>query len=289
MADDVKRPGYADRDLRVTAVVFDWAGTTVDFGCMAPVEAFRELMGGHGIEVADGDIRAFMGRDKREHVRLVLGVPAVADQWERQFGSPPGDDEVQALYEELEPLLEAAVVRHAEPITGLPGLTARLRSAGIRIGSTTGYISSTMETLAPAAGARGYRPDAVVTPDQVPAGRPAPFMCYRNALELGTCPLHTMVKVGDTLADIEEGRNAGMWTVGVALGGSDLGLSREEADALPPNALEDRIWATRRCHLRAGAHYSLRTVTELEAVIADINRKLASGGHPALDTPAQRW
>ena len=113
-------------------------------------------------------------------------------------------------------------------------------------------------------------------------------MCYRNALELGTSPLHAMVKVGDTLADIEEGRNAGMWTVAVALGGSDLGLSREQAEVLSPNELENRIWATRRRHLRAGAHYSLRTVTELEAVIADINRKLTAGGHPALDTPAQR-
>ena len=58
-------------------------------------------------------------------------------------------------------------------------------------------------------------------------------MCYLNAIRLETYPMHTMVKIGDTISDIEEGSNAGMWTIGIARTGNMIGLTAEEFAALP--------------------------------------------------------
>lgn len=105
---------------RVQAVIFDWAGTTIDYGCLAPVEAFRTLLAGHGLTVEDADVRRFMGRDKREHLRLLLGLPHVAQQWSAHYGRAAGEEDIERMYEELGPLLDAAVSRFAAPIEGVP-------------------------------------------------------------------------------------------------------------------------------------------------------------------------
>jgi phosphonoacetaldehyde hydrolase len=262
------------------AVVLDWAGTTVDFGCMAPVCAFQELFERYGVAAAEADVRRFMGYDKREHLRLLLDLPHIATEWADVHGELPSPDDFTRIYEEAELMLEDVVERFAEPIPGAVELVERLRGRGLRIGSTTGYTKRIMERLVRSAGALGYSPDVCVTADEVPAGRPAPFMCYLTALRLEAYPLQCMVKVGDTTADIQEGRNAGMWTVGVAIGGSDLGLTRSEVEALPPEEVEARVGIVQQRHLEAGAHYVLRTLDELEPVLDLIEQRMASGGHP---------
>src|SRR5207244_3466452 len=92
----------------------------------------------------------------------------------------------------------------------------------------------------PEAAQRGYAPDCIVCPDEVPTGRPYPWMCYQNAIRLGVYPMQAMVKIGDSLADIEEGLNAGMWTIGLALSDNMLGLSETEVAALPDDVLDAR-------------------------------------------------
>ena len=86
--------------------------------------------------------------------------------------------------------------------------------------------------LIPAAAANGYEPDCVVCAGDLAAGRPTPLMCYQNMIELNVWPAAACVKVDDTLPGIEEGLNAGMWTVAVALTGNEMGLAVEELTAL---------------------------------------------------------
>ena len=45
---------------RIKGVIFDWAGTTVDFGCTSPVSAFKEAFRRAGIDVTDEEVRAPM-------------------------------------------------------------------------------------------------------------------------------------------------------------------------------------------------------------------------------------
>ena len=95
-----------------------------------------------------------------------------------------------------------------------------------------------MNVLVPEALRRGYQPDSIVCVSDVPAGRPEPWMALRSAMELHAYPPALCVKVGDTVPDIQEGLNAGMWTVTVALTGNELGLTTAELAALSVDALE---------------------------------------------------
>ena len=97
----------------------------------------------------------------------------------------------------------------------------------------TGYTDAMMKIVQPGAAAQGYTVDCLVTPDHLPAGRPAPYMIYRNMTELAIPSVDEVVKVGDTIADIREGLNAKVCSVGVITGSNELGLTEEEYKTMP--------------------------------------------------------
>ena len=264
----------------VQAVVLDWAGTAVDYGSIGPAAVFLEVFRRFGVAVTVTEARRFMGREKKEHLRSMCRVPEIAARWRQAHGAVPGEDDVDALYAETEPMMVAALARHAEPVPGLIETVAALRRRGIKIGSTTGYSQPMMAVLAPAARERGYAPDAVVCASEVPAGRPFPWMCLLNAIRLQVYPMEAMVKIGDTLADIAEGLNAGMWTVGLTRSGNELGLTRQETEAMDPAQREGRLARIRRRYLEAGAHYTAEGIWDVLPVIDNVEARLANGERP---------
>jgi len=265
----------------IRAVVLDWAGTAVDCGCMGPAAVFVDVFAQHGIRVAAAEARRFMGLSKRDHVAAMLALPAVIDQWRRQYGREPEQADIDRIYAATEPLMIAAVTRHADPIPGVLKTVATFRATGLKIGSCTGYTRPMLEALAPVAREKGYAPDAMVCASDVPAGRPHPFMCYLNAVVLEIYPMEAMVKIGDTLADIHEGLNAGMWTIGVTRCGNEIGLSEQELADMDPAELDRRLSAVADRFRAAGAHYVAEGIEECPAIIEAINRRLARGDQPA--------
>ncbi len=216
----------------IKAVILDWAGTAVDYGSFAPTAVFLRLFASRGVQITPEDARSGMGLMKKDHLRTILARPAVIEAWKSVHGTPASEIEIDELFEKFIPMQLDVLKDYAEPIPGLTGTIKDLRQRGIKIGSTTGYIRSMMNILAPESAKRGYQPDCIVCPDEVPAGRPYPWMCYQNAIQMGVFPMAAMVKVGDTLIDIEEGSNAGMWTVGLSMTGNLVGLNEAEVEAL---------------------------------------------------------
>src|SRR5207245_9659191 len=111
-----------------------------------------------------------------------------------------------------------------KPGTREPG--ADFRRRGLKIGSTTGYTTEKMKVLLSEAKRRGYEPDSSVCAAQVPEGRPHPWMCLQNAINLQVYPMEAFVTVGDTLTDISDGLNAGMWTIGLETSGNEMEIGR---------------------------------------------------------------
>jgi phosphonoacetaldehyde hydrolase len=267
----------------IQAVVLDWAGTAVDYGCMGPAAVFIRVFEKVGISVTDLDARQFMGLEKQAHIRAMLHLPDVAAQWQRRHGRPVEEGDVATLYALTEPMMVAAIRDHAALIEGLLPFVDAMRRRGVKIGSCTGYTAPMMAALAPLAAQRGYTPDCVVCSSDVPAGRPFPWMCYQNAIQLQVFPFEAMVKIGDTISDIEEGRHAGMWTIGLTQSGNELGLSREQADALAPHDLAQRLGTIEKRYRKAGAHYVVKGIWECIDVVEAINQRLADGQHPLHD------
>lgn len=262
------------------AVILDWAGTAVDYGSFAPVAVLVRLFAQHGVALTATEARAGMGLMKKDHLRTLLFRPAVAAAWQVAHGAPPAEADLEALFQEFIPLQNTLLGDYAAPIPGLLDVVNDCHRRGIRVGSTTGYLRAMMDILAPAAAAHGYRPDSIVCPDDVPAGRPSPWMCFQNAMNLGVYPMSALVKVGDTPVDIAEGLNAGMWTVGVTLTGSLTGLTEAQVNALPSAAREAAHERAANSLYEAGAHYVIEGIWDLPAVLEKIQRSLMYGEQP---------
>ena len=150
----------------------------------------------------------------------------------------------------------------------------------MKIGSTTGYTGEMMALLQEEASKRGYVPDSTVCATQVPAGRPHPWMCLQNAMNLQIYPMEAFVKVGDTLPDIEEGLNAGMWTIGLAETGNEMGLTEAQIDELDPEIRKAKLARACRRMRQAGAHYVVNGISDVSPVLDEINVRLAAGERP---------
>jgi phosphonoacetaldehyde hydrolase len=262
------------------AVILDWAGTAVDYGSFAPTAVFLRLFESRNMKITAEDARSGMGLMKKDHLRTILARPSVAEAWQAAHGKPASEDDIDNLFNNFVPLQISVLKEFAEPIPGLLDVVQELRDRDMKIGTTTGYLRQMMEVLAPKAKENGYEPDCIVCPDEVPAGRPYPWMCYENAIQMGVYPMQAIVKVGDTLVDIEEGLNAGMWTVGLSLTGNLLGLNEAEVEALSLEERERVIKKNESQLYQAGAHYVIDGIWDLPDVLDDIEFRLAQGEQP---------
>jgi phosphonoacetaldehyde hydrolase len=262
------------------AVVFDWAGTTIDFGAWAPLGPFVQVFAGRGVEVSVAEARAPMGLHKKDHLRAMLEAPAVARRWAKVRGREWGEADLEGMYQELMPRQLAAVEQFSRLIPGVKECAAELRARGLRVGATTGYFRAAAESVAAAARRQGYEPDCNVCGDDVPAGRPAPWMLYRAMERLGVYPPAAVVKVGDTLADVAEGLNAGAWSVAVSGSSSEMGLTEEEYTALPAGERRARLAAVADRFRAGGAHAVVDSLAELPALLDGLNARLGRGERP---------
>lgn len=130
---------------------FDWAGTTVDYGCFAPVQAFMETFKAAGVEPTMEETRKPMGMLKIDHIRTMLHMERIEAEWVRVHGAKPTEEDVQALYAPYEEKLLSILHNFADPKPHVLGAVAELREMGIKIGSTTGYNDKMMAIVAPAA------------------------------------------------------------------------------------------------------------------------------------------
>ena len=64
--------------------------------------------------------------------------------------------------------------------------------------------------------------DTVVYPDEVPAGRPAPYLIFQAMQKTRVEPVKRVAAIGDTVLDLQAGKNAGAgWVIGVLSGAAD--------------------------------------------------------------------
>ena len=271
--------------MNLKAIIFDWAGTVVDFGSLCPIGAFQAAFSAKGIAVAPGDIHRFMGIHKLEHIKAVLALPEVAAKWRAAHGKAPGPQDVESLYKLAEQRMLATVADSATPVPYLIQTIAAVRKLGLKVGSTTGYTSPLMERLVPAAARRGYAPDFWIASDQVPQGRPWPWMIFKNMEHLKIYPPSAVVKLGDTIADVEEANNAGVWALAAAESSSLIGMSQAELEAMPARKRGPLVRQVGKKLAEAGAHSVIKNLSELPAVLEQIEKRLKNGQLPPRLTP----
>lgn len=245
-------------------IIFDWAGTTVDYGCLAPVQAFVEVFKHFGVEPTMEEVRQPMGMLKKDHIRAMLNMERISNLWENKYKRKWTEEDVEELYDIFEAKLLGILDQFAELKPYVQETVEELRKRGIKIGSTTGYTDKMMEIVVSRAKENGYEPDVWFSPDAVEGfGRPYPYMVFKNMQALGISGVNQVMKVGDTISDIKEGKNAGVYTIGVLEGSSAMGLSKEEYEALSQKEKEELLLKVREKFLEAGADGVIRNMKEL--------------------------
>ncbi|HUN27916.1 MAG TPA: phosphonoacetaldehyde hydrolase [Steroidobacteraceae bacterium] len=247
---------------RFDLVIFDWAGTMVDFGCEAPVRALIEAFRAEGIAIDETMARRDMGKAKSDHIRSLLAEPAVAASWRATHGRDADERDVEVLIERIGPLMREYAGRAATLIPGARETFERLRSAGLRVASSTGYTREMMQPVLARAAEQGYVPEHVVCSGETPAGRPTPLMIYKACAELGVWPLSRVVKVDDAEVGIAEGKAAGAFTVAVASGNA-LGIALDAFAALSPPARAARLGTARQALALAAPDLIIDSVADL--------------------------
>ena len=263
------------------AVIFDWAGTLVDFGSLAPTQIFVEAFTTFGIHITLTQARGPMGLSKWDHIHQLLQDESIAAQWLEKFGRAPANEDVDAIYARFMPMQIAKVGEFSAPIEGAVQTLQWLRANGLKVGSCSGYPREVLNQLLPQAEAADVKPDYVVAGDELEAGgRPGPFMALANVLALRIGDVRACVKVDDTVPGIEEGLNAGMWTVGLSLSGNEVGYSVQEFAKADAAEVEARVAVAEAKLKKAGAHYVVRSVADLPEVLKAIAADMRAGRKP---------
>jgi phosphonoacetaldehyde hydrolase len=264
----------------VQAVLLDWAGTTMDFGCIAPAVVFAMVFERQGVPITMEEARAPMGAHKRVHIQRITQLDSVRRRWREAHDRMPEESDVDAMFADFVPLQLDCLSTYSELIPGTLEVVAQLRARGIKIGSTTGYTTEMTAINLRDAARQGYQPDSTVSASEMPAGRPYPFMCLQNAINLQVDCVQACVKVDDTIPGVEEGLNAGMWSIGLAVSGNEVGLSLADWEALPSDDQKARRERAYRRLRQSGAHYVVDTSADLMPCIDDIEARLRRGERP---------
>ena len=267
---------------QVKALVLDWSGTTLDAYVVAPAVVFVEVFRRQGVEISMAEARGPMGLRKDLHIDVLTQVPAIRERWKDVLGKYPDSNDVDAMFADFVPIQLDCLLKYTELLPGVADVISRLQERGIKIGCTTGFTRVMVDVLEEAAMKQGYVPDASVAGDDVLGGaRPAPHMVYRNLDLLGVDQIQSVVKVDDTVSGIGEAQNAGCWGVGVARYSNYMDVdSPEEGATMSDAEISRRVADTRDILSKAGAHYVIDSLADIEPVIADINTRLARGEKP---------
>ncbi|MDD5333191.1 MAG: phosphonoacetaldehyde hydrolase [Rhodoferax sp.] len=264
----------------IEAVLLDWAGTTMDYGCMAPAHVFVEVFKRKGVPITIAEARAPMGAHKRVHIQRISELESVRARWQQHYGRPPNDDDVSAMFAEFVPLQVACLSEYSTLIPGTLEVIGELRRRGMKIGSTSGYLPEMMRVNQEDAKRQGYEPDATVCAGDVPAGRPYPHMCLLNVIKLGVSTVQACVKIDDTVPGVEEGLNAGMWTIGLAISGNEVGMPLKDWQALPAAEQQAKRQRAYGRMQQCGAHYTVDSIADVMPCIDDIQARIRRGEAP---------
>jgi phosphonoacetaldehyde hydrolase len=255
---------------RITAVILDWAGTTVDYGSRAPTLAFRQVFQREGVEISEDEARGPMGMAKRDHITAIATLPRVASAWKTAWGRAIDTADIDRMYGQFIPVQKELLAQHSDVIPGVAAAIQQCREWGIAIGSSTGYSRELMDIVAPLAAAQGYAPDCIVCADDVAEGRPSPLMNLRAAALLGATSLAQVLVLDDTQVGCLAGMRAGCLAVGVTQTGNLCGLTLDQIRATAPPELERTLANADRLLRQAGASHVIPSVANLPELIRRI-------------------
>ena len=264
-------------------LILDWSGTVIDKYSNAPIKALQKLFKNNGIEITEEEARIPMGKRKYEHIELIMKQPHFKEKWYKKYNNYPKKNDIDKIYNRFIPIQKEIIYNYCDLTPGTKESIKQLKNIHkLKIGLTTGFTSDITDIILDQVSKKGFTPDSVVSGDDVKNGnRPNPYMIYKNMDNLNISPIEAILKVDDTTNGIEEGLEAGCWTVGVSRYSTYMNINDTSHESiLSDYDIEEKHNYSKEKLRKACAHYVIDDVSCLPYVVEDINKKLMKGEKP---------
>ncbi len=218
---------------KIQLVVFDIAGTTVkDNGEIT--FAFQSALQEFGYLIPEEKIKPLMGYKKPEAIKMMLeeyedDVALITAQY------------INTIHGRFLKLMidYYETAETIEPLPHAEDMFLWLKERGVKIGLDTGFSSDITNVIISRLGwLKDGKVDYVISSNEVPSGRPAPYMIQKIMQACNVTDPGAVVKLGDTEVDVNEGKNAGcFYSIAVTTGA----FTREQLEPYEPSFIIDDL------------------------------------------------
>lgn len=208
----------------IRLAVFDMAGTTVNEDNVV-YKTVRKALSHWGVEVSLETVLE-LGAGKEKYT-------AIADILEQMKAERSASVDARAVHEDFKEMLkEAYADLEVAAYDGVEELFGTLKSNGVKVVLNTGYDRKTAQSLLDKLGWEpGNQIDALITADDVVYGRPSSEMIDKAMAMFNITDSSKVLKAGDSVIDIEEGKNA---KCGITVGVLSGAQTREQLESAKP-------------------------------------------------------
>lgn len=267
----------------IKTVIFDLEGTIIDPGCMAPVEALTDLFSNYGYYLSVTEARNNLHIKRETYIKSLTDyIKILAEKTILKTNRNLALLDSTNMTNEYMQLQEKYFQEFNTIIEGSYNLFGKLREDKIKIGVTTNYNNRLGIKIYDQLVSQHLKPDSFVTESKVFNGSiPSPSMIYQTLDILNTYPVQSVIKVDDTSIGIQEGLNAGCWTIGVSKWSNYTNYqSKYDLVECAESIRNKRERCAREKLLKSGAHFVVSDIRNVYEVIQIINEKLSKGEQP---------
>lgn len=284
------RNAKANRPYRdgVGTIILDNSGTCLDPFVIAPAVVFKEVFQNYNIDISMKEAREPMGLRKDLHIAEILKIPRVQDEFKKVYGRKSSKEDIDKIFKEFVPAQVKVLPEYCNLLPMVGTTMDILRNQGIKFGTTTGFTREMVDCIIKNTQKDGLHFDTTTagddfSPEELHLGvRPKPFMVWKNLFKLDAWPIESVVKVDDTITGIQEGINAGCWSIGITDYSNYMDIDTiEQWDSMnEKEKLERKEYSRKKIMDESGAHYIIHEFEDLLVVIDDINYRLSNGEKP---------
>lgn len=263
----------------IRACIFDLGGTIVDKYSLTPFLSFKDAFKKLNINISDKLIYKDMGKDKKEHIQLILEDSNIRKQWFSNNNTLPNIHDINHIYN----LFNQHQYKNSKFIDIIPetyDCINYLRNNNINTGCTTGFNKENMNNIKYLLKENNLNLDSYVSStcvkkqDGTYFTRPCSGMIYQNLKNLNLTSTKNVIKVDDTNIGIEEGKNSGCITVGVARWSTYMKVSPSTLRNINDDILNAKIKESRKILSNSNPDFLITSLNELPSIISFINNKV---------------
>ena len=256
--------------MKVKACIFDLGGTIVDRYSITPLKSLIETFKLYNINIRNDLIFKDMGINKRIHIGNILEDKYIFQKWFQEYKRNPDYNDVLKLYT----IFKTIQMEKSHKIDIIPetyNTFEFLKNDNIKIGTTTGFDKKNADIIGKVLNTNLCKVDNIVSSTCVEKSRPHSDMIYKNMRDLDVSNPKTMIKIDDTNIGIKEGKNAGLWTVGVARWSTYMNVLPENINNMNDVVIGERLEKSKEKLKQSEPDFIIETLDELPNIIETIN------------------